>query len=314
MMDRLASTPPFSKLAPTALSEWLQSAEYIRYSPGERLIRPDEINSSILVILKGTIRLIAIGDQNEGSFTLSKRGAGQLVGWSSLLRGGSCEFVIASTEVVALSLHAATFVSFIYEVPEFASYFLNQSNQHEAYTVAVAAAELQVKRSPDWRDGLSEQIKQARTISLKPNSSLEDLQELPKGWNWHLSTPDVPGIPLGTSLKPSTEQLPERPGFRLPYRIVALPEGFVATPSQKPSEIIKSANDIENPPIDLQQLGILEDEQLHDEERRPVVRGKGAQREALAVCEMVALNQQVPFRRDTILKFLKINSSDKGQP
>ena len=51
MMDRLASTRLFPSWR-TALGEWLQSAEYIRYSPGERLIRPDEINSSILESLR----------------------------------------------------------------------------------------------------------------------------------------------------------------------------------------------------------------------------------------------------------------------
>ena len=80
----------------------MQSAKRLRYSPGDRLIRPDEINPEILLILEGTVRLIAIGDEQEGSFTLDKRGAGQLIGWASLMRASPTESVIASTDVVAL--------------------------------------------------------------------------------------------------------------------------------------------------------------------------------------------------------------------
>ena len=62
---------------------WVQSAERMRYEPGERLIRPDEINLNFSV-LKGSVRLIAYGDKKEGPFTLDKRGPGQLVDDESL--------------------------------------------------------------------------------------------------------------------------------------------------------------------------------------------------------------------------------------
>ena len=135
------------------LIAWVQSGERLRYSPGERLTRPDEINSSVFLVLKGSVRLIAVGDEREGQFTLDKRGAGQLIGWTSLLRGGPTEHVQASTDVVALSLPAGKFVTFIQDVPDFANYFYSLSNQQEAYIVATAIADLSPKRNSDWRDG-----------------------------------------------------------------------------------------------------------------------------------------------------------------
>ena len=236
---------------------------------------------------------------------MDKRGPGDLVGWTSLLRGAPTEFVQASTDVVTLSLPAQTFVRFIQEIPEFAGYFYNLSNRHEAYSVAVAAAELVPKRPSNWRDDLLKRVDQARTISLAMDECLQKLQELPTGWNWHLSTPDVPGVPVGTVLLQVDELLPKRPGFLMPYRFIALPEGIIKTQALKPSDSIQSASNFEIPPVDLQQLGILEDDHLHDESRHPLVRGKGPEREALAACEMVALHQQVPFRRDAIQKVLE---------
>ena len=287
------------------LIAWVQSGERLRYSPGERLTRPDEINSSVFLVLKGSVRLIAVGDEREGQFTLDKRGAGQLIGWTSLLRGGPTEHVQASTDVVALSLPAGKFVTFIQDVPDFANYFYSLSNQQEAYIVATAIADLSPKRNSDWRDGLLERVQQARTMSLGIDTPLNSLKEIPDGWNWHLSTPNVPGVPVGTVVEPSTDKLPKRSGFLLPYRFIALPEGTIKAPKWIEEENIQAASEYENPPTDLQQLGILEDDHLHDEARYPTLKGRGPKREALAVCEMIALNQQVPFRKDSIQKVLE---------
>ena len=146
LRDRLADQPPFSRQT-TELTQWLQSGKRLLYSPGDRLIRPDELNSHIYLVLSGTVRLIGSSEGREGPFTLDKRGAGQLIGWTSLMRGEPTELVQASTDVVVLALPAVAFVQFIHEISEFAEHFHNLNNKHESYTVAVAAAELNPKRS-----------------------------------------------------------------------------------------------------------------------------------------------------------------------
>lgn len=301
--EQLASQPPFSTLASSELNDWLAEGECIQYSPGERLIRPDELNSKIFLVLEGTVRFIALSDEREGPFTLDKRGPGQLIGWTSLLRGAPTESVQASTDVIALALPAEIFVQFIIKNQIFADYFASLSSQQEAFAVAIAAAELQAKRPENWRDGLIDRTRQAITIKIDRKATLRELKTIPDEWNWYLSTPDVPGIPVGSILIPSDEKLPERKGFLLPYRVIALPAGKIATSPINTNGIIKAeSSDIA--PTDLQRLGILEDDHLHDEARHPIVRGKGEQREALAVCEMVSLYQQVPFRRDAIQKVI----------
>ena len=302
--QRAISQPtPFSSLNSSELSDWLAVGECLQYSPGERLLRPDELNSNILLVLEGTIRLIALSDEREGPFTLDKRGPGQLIGWTSLLRGAPTESVQASTDVIALALPAEIFIQFIIKNQTFADYFARLSNQQEAFTVALAAAEQQAKRPENWRDDLIDRTKQAITVNLNKKDTLRELTTIPNGWNWYLSTPDVPGIPVGSILIPSDEKLPERGGFILPYRVIALPAGNISTSSVSMNKIVKAESGA-TAPTDLQRLGILEDDHLHDEARHPIVRGRGAQREALAVCEMVSLYQQVPFRRDAIQKVL----------
>ena len=67
LAQRLANQPPFSSLDSSDLTSWLQSGEQLQYSPGDRLIRPDEVNSGVLLVIKGTVRLISYGDEREGN-------------------------------------------------------------------------------------------------------------------------------------------------------------------------------------------------------------------------------------------------------
>ena len=172
---------------------------------------------------------------------------------------------------------------------------------------------MQPKRPIDWRVGINERIKQAKAFSISSQQTLSKLPKLQSGWSWLLSSPEVPGISVGTALEATDENIPERKGFQLPYRFIALPEGPVESKPQTVKNIIELAKEKETNPMDLQQLGIMEDDHLEDEERNPIVRGRGSLNEALAVCEMIALHQQVPFRRDTIQKVLESQfRRDKG--
>jgi HlyB family type I secretion system ABC transporter len=314
LQQQLAGQPPFSLLAPEQLSSWLAEAQRLRFQPGERLLRPDELSDCLFLVLKGDVRLIVFGDEAEGQISLDRRGPGQLLGWASLLRGAPSEFVQASTEVLALTLPAAAFVTYVQQELAFAAHFCKLTNPHEAYGVAVAAADLQPLRPADWRADLLERVRQARTTSLAAGEPLASLPALQQGWHWYLSTPDLPGLPVGSRLEHDAAGLPQRPGFRLPYRLVALPDGVLQPPvAVSPEATVLQASSRQANPVDLQQLGILEDDHLADDARYPVVRGRGPLREALAVCEMVALQQQVPFRRDAIQKVLEDQfRRDKG--
>ena len=57
--------------------------------------------------------------------------------------------------------------------------------------------------------------------------------------------------------------------------------------------------------FDLSQLGYLEAEDPDSSINYPVVTGKGDIKESLAICEILSLQLQVPFRRDAVLKVLE---------
>ena len=314
LFQQLEGQAPFSLLPGDQLQRLLHSCSRVRFQPGERLLRPDELNSSLYLVLKGEVRLIALGAEDEGQISLGLRGPGQLLGWASLLRAAPTEFVQASTEVVALALPAADFVELLLQHPAFANHFYTLTNLQEAYVVAAAAAELMPKRPANWRDDLVERVNKAQAVSIWAGESPSILPSLPSQWSWYLSSPELTGLPVGTPINSDLSALPQKDGYRLPYRLVAIPYGVL---EPKTSIVngsdIQSGEDQPSTQIDLYQLGILEEDKLSDDFRYPLVRGRGPLHEALAVCEMVALQQQVPFRRDAIQKVLEDQfRRDKG--
>ena len=113
----------------------MESQKLITYSPGDRILRPDEISASIFVVISGQVRLLEKDMSDSGLFTLSLRGSGQILGWINLLRGAPTEFVQASVESQILALPASKFVSIYKTTKPFSDFFDSLFNFHEAYKV-----------------------------------------------------------------------------------------------------------------------------------------------------------------------------------
>lgn len=303
LRDQLIRQRPISLLSEPAAQSLLAAATLRRFPIGSRLLRSDELPAEVLLVVSGEVRLLITAGGEQ--FTLCKRGSGQLLGWSSLLRAEACELVQASNEVVAVAFPGEQFVSLVLQQPEFAAFFAQLPSLHEAHAIAVAAASLHPRLSSGWDADLAQRSQAAFGATLIAGEPFAPRQGLPAALDWFLSTAGVPDHPVGRWLEPGA-LLPPRPGFALPYRLVGLPRTAALPASEQVVPVAAEAvASTETRSSNLEALGILEDDHLKDGDRYPIVRGKGQLAEALAVAEMVALQQQVPFRRDAISKLLE---------
>ena len=298
---------PFSLLPDQAADAWLSQAKLIRLKPGQQLISQTQLQDRIYLVVRGLMRFLAELDSGE-AVTLELRGSGQFMGWVSLLRGEACETVIASEETLVLALPAQGFLAGLSANQDFADWFGTKAHSHEAFCVARAALAQQPQRPSNWVELLMEQWPKSLVVSIRPGEAFQPPAQAPPHYAWYLSTAQLPEVAVGQSLQ-AGDVLPQRSGFGLNYRCVGLPrfDAVQDQAEQLPPGLADSAEPLESPlpAVSLQQLGILEDDNLEDDQRFPLVRGKGTLQEALAVCEMVALQQQVPFRRDGIQKVLE---------
>ena len=303
LRKQLVNQAPFALLSEPGANDLFDAALLRRFAIGSRLLRPDELPSEVLLVLSGEVRLLVPSGTEQ--ITLCKRGPGQLLGWSSLLRAEPCEWVQASTEVTVIAFPGERLVRLVRQEPAFAAYFAQLAGLQEAHAVALAAAELHPRLAQGWDADLLERSLAARALSLPPGEPFTLVATTDAQLDWFLSTGGVPDQPVGCWIEPGAA-LPQRLGYGLPYRLIGLPRtpALPATEQVVPvaAEALPSS---ETRSSNLEALGILEDDHLQDGDRFPSVRGRGQLAEALAVAEMVALQQRVPFRRDAIGKVLE---------
>ncbi|MEO1068691.1 MAG: cyclic nucleotide-binding domain-containing protein, partial [Cyanobacteria bacterium J06638_6] len=110
---------PFDQLPAEALQQLLQTTQPLRYRVGQPLLRREVLTQQVIVLLEGQARLLGYDPRSQQPLTLNRCGPGELLGVISLIRGVPCETVIASTEVLALTLPSYTFLNLLNEYPEF---------------------------------------------------------------------------------------------------------------------------------------------------------------------------------------------------
>ena len=295
---------PFVFLDSDYVDTWFDEAKLLQLEPGQTLISPKQLQDRIFLVISGQVRFLVETDGDIS--TLARRGSGQFLGWSSLLRGGSCEWITASETTVVMALPAKNYLHAVSSGSKFSSWFFSLTQPQETYLVASAAFELSEKRFSQWRTRLNSVVDRSVATSLLPGTEFcPDSSGLP-GTTWHLSSEGVPNFDVGCQVLEG-QFLPAREGYMLPYRLIGLPPideiSLSVIPKIAPPEKIDPFNNISA--VSLEELGILEEEQLDDSNRFPLIRGKGILQESIASCEMIALSLRVPFRRDLIKKILE---------
>ena len=306
-LDSIRNTPPFSFLTDAQFSSWFQDSKLINLSIGERLLRPDEMNKSLFVVLNGSLRKIGILPDSNAQITLEKVGPGSFLGWVNIIRGEPTEFLQASTETKCLELSLSSFVHFVKSNDEFASYFQRTLDIQEAYYISKVNAVLSPLKTKGWR---SEILGQAFSSTLNCGFSFSSLKLdfENKNLSYVMSTAHSgsfqPGATIPSDLDP--QQITFNRVF--PVRVLSIPSSSDSLVSDSYSSSITKSSSTE----DLYSLGILEQEGLSSSERYPLIRGNGLLGSVLAVLEMVSIEQSVPFKKDSIKKIL-LERKKKGK-
>ena len=120
---------------------------------------------------------------------------------------------------------------------------------------------------------------------------------MPTDERWFLSCPHIEDLPVGLRYDEFKSQNKSSEAFTLPIRFVGFTKTF--DPSIETSELKRA--DENHEVTDLFELGILEQDSLSNDQQYPIISGSGFI-QAMAITKMVALNQNVPFKKDFVLK------------
>ncbi len=105
----LAAWPPFSEMSRDELLRFVQSGHLARLEIGREVLAPGNPVKSVLVLLRGRLRVL--GHAGHAPETIATLGPGAVVGLSSVLAGEAIESVAAAEESVCLVVPAEQFFS-----------------------------------------------------------------------------------------------------------------------------------------------------------------------------------------------------------
>ena len=100
---------------------FLKYGEKVKYKIGQSLSSDKYISGSVLLIDKGSARIIV--EENEKLKAVHKISIGDVVGAISILREKACENVRSSSDLIAIAITDKTFRKYYQGDPSFKDYF-----------------------------------------------------------------------------------------------------------------------------------------------------------------------------------------------
>jgi HlyB family type I secretion system ABC transporter len=314
---------PFDQLPAEALQQLLQSAQPLKYRVGQPILRREVLTQQVVVVLEGQVRLLGYDPRNQQPVTLKRLTRGEMLGVVSLIRGQPCETVIASTEVLALTLPSYTFLQLLDEYPEFGRVVRDQIYLIEAFDLLSQHVEKTALDLGDLKAKAQTVCEESALVNLP--EGISDLSHLDPSLTWVLSGGTVLNLPVGSALaidpqKPTIEVLSPQGA-----RLLGLTEAVLAQTFQ-----VEPQPEVEHKPVEvvgLDQIPYATEAQLQgdggsfvaEEKGRnrnspyPFARGRGEVDAALACFDMLSQNFKMPFRRDVIRRILSNQHERMGQ-
>jgi subfamily B ATP-binding cassette protein HlyB/CyaB len=190
--------PPSIHLPEAALKQLLQSAQPLRYRVGQPILRREVLTQQVVLILEGQARLLGYDPRNQQPLTLKRLARGEIIGVISLIRGMPCETVIASTEVLALTLPSYTFLQLLDDYAEFGRAIRDRIYLIEAFDLISQQSQEQAIDAGDLKAKAQRVCDESAIVTL-PNG-VSALNQLDSSLTWVLSGGTMLNVPVGTAL------------------------------------------------------------------------------------------------------------------
>ncbi|PSN13659.1 type I secretion system permease/ATPase [filamentous cyanobacterium CCT1] len=310
---------PFDRLPPEALQQLLQTAQPLRYRLGQPLLRREMLTQQVIVLLEGQARLLGYDPRNQQPVTLKRFGRGEMLGVISLIRGVPCETVIASTEVLALTLPSYRFLGLLDECPDFGRAVRDRVYAIEAFDLVAEHAKAHALDVGDLKAKAQTVCDESAIVTLP--SGPNDLSQLDASLTWVLSGGTVLNIPVGSTLgRDRTVEVLSPQGARVLGMTQAVLAETLPAPVSEPEAVAVPVEvlDVNNIPYatEANLAPRAQDASAADKSpsrNYPFARGRGEVDGALACFDMLSQHFSMPFRKDVIRRILANQHERMGQ-
>ncbi|MBW4510762.1 MAG: peptidase domain-containing ABC transporter [Scytonematopsis contorta HA4267-MV1] len=319
IQDFLAELFPFNQLEASKLEDASKKIQFFRYRMGQPIIQREQIPTKIYIIYEGQARLLGYDHETQMPITLQTFKKGEILGWTSLIRGIACETVLASDETICLTLEAKDFLSLVKDSQNFANAFQNLCSTIEVFDLlsnelsnrADGKAILDFHNANDIKE-LTFKIIDKSVIYTSSRNKIYT-EELDPNLTWFVSSGELKYFSPGSRLNIDTNTYLEKNTSSSVVRLIGLPlqtqikstniEDFLPSSFILPSldEIPYATNNIT--PIETNSNRYSQTVNSQ-KVKYPYAHGRSPVEATLACFQMLSQYWNIPFRQEVIRKVL----------
>ncbi len=300
ILEFLCRTPPFDLLPKAAIDRLAKQLKQLRYRMGQTIVLGDQLPAEIFIVYEGQVRVLGVSLQSKMAEPLQRLGVGAVLGWQSTLRAVPCEHVIASTEVICLSLPVAEFQGLLRVEPRFAAAFQEQCGLSELYDLLGQEVRQQAIANVHLLSLVQDLLPEAVTLSLPPGKIKPT--QLDGNKIWFVSAGQT-NYPIGSRLLGTDAPLVIEHKMA---RLVGIPKPDLspALGAADPEDPLVVPEPLTIPYAPDRPQALEPDDAVLKRGYYPVVRAKGEVETALATFQMLSQLWKMPFRRDVLRRAL----------
>ncbi|MHC5764837.1 MAG: peptidase domain-containing ABC transporter [Nostoc sp.] len=304
IQEYIADLFPFNYLPPNVLENLLNKVQYCRYRIGQVIVTKEAMPNWISIIYQGQARLLTYNSQGQNPATLKLISQGEVLGWVSHVRGIACETAIASTEVIAINLPIAGFLTLLKQEEAFVHALQNEITLLEVHELLTE----ELSRRADGSKNLVKFAQAATEVAIIQTIPARKVfrQQLDSEFLWLVSSNFDADFPVGSRLE--LDELNPKLKFNTNMRLVGLPKSIfrenLASPTPKtllPAEIPYASEIVTEAPA-----------AKGKQKKFPYIKGRGPLDASLACFQMLSQYFNISWRRDTLQRVLSKQHEQKG--
>lgn len=281
---------------------------------GEYFYKFNELPKGIILINKGTLRLIG-KDENKEFISITKFTKNEIASARTILSENKSTELIASNDVEGFFIKKELFLKLLVINEKFKNLF-KQISTEEYFYLAESCKDPRIHNSEKLLEWAALQSKRAEEVLLinPPKGKVPNTKK-----QWLIISNNINNYNFGDTIKGSEFYTLNG---NLPGRLIPIPENWPPINSEviqiKPKKSLENSkneiNDLNKNDNQLEKIKSLENiyGRLDSEESFPFEKGKGLVEEPLACFRMLSLFFNIPFRKDLIKKIIQdqVNRSD----
>ncbi|MBL1197916.1 MAG: type I secretion system permease/ATPase [Nostoc sp. GBBB01] len=317
----LTTIEGFDRLPNEAIANISQQLQAWRYRLGQKIIGKESLPQQITIIYEGQVRLLGYEPQTQIPTTLKLLQPGEIIGEIGLLREIPCETAIASTEVVCLSLNAATYLQLLESYSAFAEARKNRSNLVEVFDILGAYWQKQAIATLNLKELTQTALLDAVIQYVDPGKT--PFSELNSDRVWFVSGGgSITNFAAGDRLEPEDDRHKIHVIGQTPARLLGLNPSTLILQDTRQLEL--AVSDTQPPSQEELDIPYASDEIVVSQTinqtsknagkgiKYPFFGGKGELNTTFACFQMLAKHLEMPFRREVIRRILNDQIKRQG--